>query len=201
MKLWTELESAQFTLSVRGYDRDEVDDFIDTAVAAVREVEDRSSALHAKVKALESELAVRRQSSSSVEHAFLVELPVLETDRDPTHRPEDGRVLDFGKQVREDKCRRGIGRGDLVLGPAQRQVRAEPVDPIRVAMVAIVAQLRRDVDQDEDCTRQADRETGHADGAVGAALPRILERNSQVVAQQTNSGYVPRSHPERRVFE
>lgn len=71
MKLWTELESAQFTLSVRGYDRDEVDDFLDAAVVAVREVEDRSSALHAKVKALESELAIRRQTSSSVEHAFL----------------------------------------------------------------------------------------------------------------------------------
>jgi DivIVA domain-containing protein len=71
VKLWTELESAQFTLSVRGYDRDEVDDFLDAAVLAVREVEDRNSALHAKVKALESELALRRQTSSSVEHAFL----------------------------------------------------------------------------------------------------------------------------------
>lgn len=71
MKLWTELEGAQFTLSVRGYDRQEVDEFLDAAVVAVREVEDRNSALHAKVKALESELASRRQSSSSVEHAFL----------------------------------------------------------------------------------------------------------------------------------
>ena len=71
MKLWTELEGAEFALSVRGYDRDEVDDFIDAAVVAVREVEDRNSALHAKVKALESEVAVRRQSSSSIEHAFL----------------------------------------------------------------------------------------------------------------------------------
>lgn len=71
MKLWTELESAQFTLSVRGYDREEVDDFIDAAVVAVREVEDRNSALHAKVKALESELATTRQTSSRVEHAFL----------------------------------------------------------------------------------------------------------------------------------
>ncbi len=71
MKLWTELEGAEFALAVRGYDRDEVDDFIDAAVVAVREVEDRNSALHAKVKALESELSVRRQSSSSIEHAFL----------------------------------------------------------------------------------------------------------------------------------
>lgn len=71
MKLWTELEGAEFALAVRGYDRDEVDEFIDAAVVAVREVEDRSSALHAKVKALESELAVRRQSSSSIEQAFL----------------------------------------------------------------------------------------------------------------------------------
>lgn len=71
MKLWTELESAQFTLAVRGYDRDEVDDFLDQAVVSVREVEDRNSALHAKVKALESELATSRQSSSSIEHAFL----------------------------------------------------------------------------------------------------------------------------------
>ena len=71
MKLWTELEGAEFTLSVRGYDRTEVDDFIDAAVIAVREIEDRNSALHAKVKALESELAVRRQTSSRVEHAFL----------------------------------------------------------------------------------------------------------------------------------
>jgi DivIVA domain-containing protein len=72
VKLWTELESAQFTLSVRGYDRKEVDDFLDAAVTAVREVEDRSSALHAKVNALESELALRRQTSSSVEQAFLL---------------------------------------------------------------------------------------------------------------------------------
>ena len=71
MKLWTELEGTEFALAVRGYDRDEVDDFIDAAIVAVREVEDRNSALHAKVKALESELAVRRQSSSSIEHAFL----------------------------------------------------------------------------------------------------------------------------------
>jgi DivIVA domain-containing protein len=71
MKLWTELEGAEFALAVRGYDRDEVDDFIDAAVSAVREVEDRNSALHAKVKALESELAIRRQSTSSIEHAFL----------------------------------------------------------------------------------------------------------------------------------
>lgn len=71
MKLWTELEGAEFALAVRGYDRDEVDEFIDSAVVAVREVEDRNSALHAKVKALESELVVRRQSSSSIEQAFL----------------------------------------------------------------------------------------------------------------------------------
>ena len=31
MKLWTELESAEFTLAVRGYDRNEVDEFIDAA--------------------------------------------------------------------------------------------------------------------------------------------------------------------------
>lgn len=71
MKLWTELESVQFALSVRGYDRVEVDDFIDTAIVAVRDIEDRNSALHAKVKALESELANTRRTSSSVEHAFL----------------------------------------------------------------------------------------------------------------------------------
>lgn len=71
MKLWTELESAQFNLAVRGYDREEVDDFLDRVVVAVREVEDRNSALHAKVNALETELASRRQSSSSIEHAFL----------------------------------------------------------------------------------------------------------------------------------
>lgn len=71
MKLWTELESAQFTLSVRGYDRDEVDDFLDRFILAVRDVEDRNSALHAKIKVLESEVATRKETSSSVEHAFL----------------------------------------------------------------------------------------------------------------------------------
>lgn len=71
MKLWTELEGAQFTLAVRGYDRSEVDELIDATVVAVREIEDKNSALHAKVKALESEVASTRQASSSVEHAFL----------------------------------------------------------------------------------------------------------------------------------
>ncbi len=71
MKYWTEIEGAQFTLAVRGYDRAEVDDFLDATIAAVRAIEDTKSALHAKVKALESELASRRKSSSSVEHAFL----------------------------------------------------------------------------------------------------------------------------------
>lgn len=71
MKLWTEIERAQFALAVRGYDRDEVDEFLDQTVAAVREIEDKNSALHAKVKVLESELTSRRQNSSSVEHAFL----------------------------------------------------------------------------------------------------------------------------------
>lgn len=71
VKLWTEIEGAQFTLAVRGYDRAEVDEFIDATVEGVRTIEDENSALHAKVKALESELANRRQSSSSVEHAFL----------------------------------------------------------------------------------------------------------------------------------
>mgnify|MGYP001818630843 CR=1 FL=1 len=71
MKLWTEIEEAQFNLAVRGYDRGEVDDFLDSMVIAVRDIEDRNSALHAKVKALESELVNRREASSSVEHAFL----------------------------------------------------------------------------------------------------------------------------------
>jgi DivIVA domain-containing protein len=71
VKLWTEIEGAQFTLAVRGYDRDEVDGFIDATVAAVRAVEDQNSALHGKVKALESELANRHQATSSIEHAFL----------------------------------------------------------------------------------------------------------------------------------
>lgn len=71
VKLWTEIEQAQFTLAVRGYDRMEVDEFLDTLVAGVREVEDKNSALYAKVKVLESEVASRRQTSSSVEHAFL----------------------------------------------------------------------------------------------------------------------------------
>jgi len=71
VKLWTQFEAAQFTLSVRGYDRQEVDDFLDAAVLAVRDIEERNSAFHAKVKALESELANRVKTSSSVEHAFL----------------------------------------------------------------------------------------------------------------------------------
>ena len=71
MKLWTEIEQAQFTLAVRGYDRAEVDEFIDAIVGAVRDVEDKNSALHAKVKVLESEVANSRRTSSSVEHAFL----------------------------------------------------------------------------------------------------------------------------------
>jgi DivIVA domain-containing protein len=71
MKLWTELDQAHFALSVRGYDREQVDEFLDAAVVAVREVEDRNSALHAKIKALESELASRRDHSSSIDHAFL----------------------------------------------------------------------------------------------------------------------------------
>lgn len=71
MKLWTEIEQAQFTLAVRGYDRTEVDEFIDAMVDAVREVEDKNSALHAKVKVLEAEVANSRRTSSSVEHAFL----------------------------------------------------------------------------------------------------------------------------------
>lgn len=71
MKLWTELEGVQFTLAVRGYDRDEVDELLDTAVVAIRDIEDRNSALHAKVKVLESEVTNSRQTSSSVEHAFL----------------------------------------------------------------------------------------------------------------------------------
>lgn len=71
MKLWTEIEGAQFSLAVRGYDRGEVDTFLDSTVSAVRELEDSNSALHAKVKKLQSELAVSRQTSSSIEHAFL----------------------------------------------------------------------------------------------------------------------------------
>jgi DivIVA domain-containing protein len=71
VNLWTEIEGAQFSLAVRGYDRGEVDEFIDEAVAAVRELEDKNSALHGKVKALETELASRRETSESIEHAFL----------------------------------------------------------------------------------------------------------------------------------
>lgn len=71
VKLWNEIERAQFSLAVRGYDRGEVDAFIDATVAAVRELEDRSAALHGKVKAVELELASRRETSSSIEHAFL----------------------------------------------------------------------------------------------------------------------------------
>ncbi len=71
MKLWNEIERAQFSLAVRGYDRGEVDDFLDATVAAVRGLEDKSSALHGKVKTLESELAARRETSESIEHAFL----------------------------------------------------------------------------------------------------------------------------------
>ena len=71
MKVWTEIERAQFTLAVRGYDRAEVDDFLDGIVTAVRTIEDKNSALHGKVKVLESELDSRKQASSSVEYAFL----------------------------------------------------------------------------------------------------------------------------------
>jgi DivIVA domain-containing protein len=71
VKLWTEIERAQFSLTVRGYDRGEVDAFIDKTVTAVRSLEDRNSALYGKVKALESELESRRETSSSIEHAFL----------------------------------------------------------------------------------------------------------------------------------
>jgi len=71
VSVWTEIEGAQFSLAVRGYDRGEVDVFIDAAVAAVRELEDKNSALHGKVKSLETELASRRETSESIEHAFL----------------------------------------------------------------------------------------------------------------------------------
>jgi len=71
VKLWTEIERAQFSLAVRGYDRSEVDNFIDRTVAAVRDLEDRNSTLHGKLKTLETELDARRETSSSIEHAFL----------------------------------------------------------------------------------------------------------------------------------
>lgn len=71
MKLWTEIEGAEFTLAVRGYDREEVDAFIDAVVVGVREVEEENSALHAKVKKLATEIDSNRAKSTSVEHAFL----------------------------------------------------------------------------------------------------------------------------------
>ena len=71
VKLWNEIEGAQFSLAVRGYDRGEVDGFIDATVTAVRQLEDKTAALFGKVKTLESELDARRETSSSIEHAFL----------------------------------------------------------------------------------------------------------------------------------
>jgi DivIVA domain-containing protein len=71
MKLWTEIEGAEFTLAVRGYDREEVDAFLDAAIVGVREVEEENSALHAKVNKLVNELESTRAKSTSVEHAFL----------------------------------------------------------------------------------------------------------------------------------
>lgn len=70
-KLWSDVENAEFTLAVRGYDRGEVDDFIDRTARAVRDVEEQNSALHAKLKTLETDLAATREKASSVEHAFL----------------------------------------------------------------------------------------------------------------------------------
>lgn len=71
MKLWTDIEGAEFTLAVRGYDREEVDAFLDAVAVGVREVEEENSALHAKVKKLATEIDSNRAKSTSVEHAFL----------------------------------------------------------------------------------------------------------------------------------
>mgnify|MGYP001820657406 FL=1 len=132
MKLWTELESAQFTLAVRGYDRDEVDDYIDKAVMAVREVEDRSSALHAKVKALESELALRKQSSSSVEHAFLeavekkqLMLADAEKRANEILRRAEGRAVDpvvaEDVEALREQARMMLEQASTMLSDAQRE--------------------------------------------------------------------------------
>jgi DivIVA domain-containing protein len=197
VKLWTDLEGAQFGLAVRGYDREEVDGFIDAAVVAVREIEDRNSAMHAKIKALKSELAAREQKSSSVEHAYLdaVEkkqamLADAERRADEILSRAEGRAADVAGAAEvadlREQARLMLGQASTMLADAERDaavIRSKAADEGENAVVAIRIEAERMLEaaEAEAASRVARAEQQH--DRLAAALRLLQDAVAEMLEQ------------------
>ncbi|MEA2001410.1 MAG: DivIVA domain-containing protein [Actinomycetota bacterium] len=197
MKLWTELEGVEFALAVRGYDREEVDAFIDAAVVAIREIEDRNSAMHAKVKALESEVAAREQRSSSVEHAFLdavekKQAMLADAEKRATEilSRAEGHAADTAGaaevEALREQARIMLDQANTMLADAEREaalIRSKAADEGEHAVVAIRIEAERMLEaaEAEAASRVARAEQQH--DRLAAALRLLQDAVAEMLEQ------------------
>jgi cell division initiation protein len=126
-----DVEQKAFTQALRGYQMDEVDDFLDEVVATLRQSEQRLREAQERIQALEAEVANRGTDESAISRAFLA-----------AQRSADALISEAETQaekIRADaraEAERLMGQRDRERASLQGEI-----DGMRAAVVALKAKL------------------------------------------------------------
>ena len=66
-------------------------------------------------------------------------------------------------------------------GIVEKNVRIDPVDPIRLCIVFVVAQLIDNVEDDEQADAQPCRQPDNVDGGKGLAFPKVAQSDFEII--------------------
>jgi cell division initiation protein len=127
----SEVEQKAFTQALRGYHMDEVDDFLDEVVTALRSYDQRVRDAQERIRALEAELASRGHEESAISRAFLA-----------AQRSADGIVAEA--QAEAERIRSTAHQEADQLSAqrdAQRQAALAEMESIRQAVEGLRARL------------------------------------------------------------
>lgn len=126
-----DVEQKAFTQALRGYQMDEVDDFLDEVVAALRSYEQRLKDSQEKIRALEADVATRGGDEGAISRAFVA-----------AQRSADAMVAEA--EAEADKIRqRAIAETDELSSKrdAERSRVLSEIAGIRERMVALQVRL------------------------------------------------------------
>lgn len=172
-----DVEDKAFTQALRGYQMDEVDDFLDEVVTTLRGHEQQLREANDRIRSLEADLSSRGGDESAISRAFLA-----------AQRSADALIAEAETQA--DKIKRDAEAEATKLiedRDQQRRGLLEEINSMRAAVQALKTRLgdlastvSRDVTAMESAVEEAERGMSAPPPLAAAPAPRSEETEAEV---------------------
>ena len=98
---------------------------------------------------------------------------------------ESDHLLDLGIGSDEGGAEKFGGGDSVVLGIIEVDIVIDPIDAVGVDVVAVIAELVGDVEDDQQADAEAGGEADDVDGGEALAFPKAAEGNLEIVAEHS----------------